>query len=75
MSDEKLIKVYLPGESLWAAVTGVTADGRIKAELRNQSIHGIAWGTAVVLGPNDYDVVEPRGVVEQAQRSVDGFRK
>jgi hypothetical protein len=72
--NEKLIKVHLPGESLWAAVTGKTDDGRTKAELRNRSVHGIPWGTAVTLGIDGYTVVEPREIVEQAQRSVDGVR-
>ncbi len=75
MNDENLIKVQLPGECLWAAVTGTTAGGRIKAVLRNESIHGIPWDTAVVLGRDDYTVVEPEAVVQKAQRSVDAIRK
>ncbi len=75
MSDEELIKVHFPGESLWAAVTGKTEDGRIKAELRNTSIHGIPWGTAVVLGHDGYEIVEPKEVIEQAMQSVESFRQ
>ena len=70
MNEENLIKVHLPGESLWAAVTGTTADGRTKAVLRNESIHGIPWGTAVVLGHDGYTVVEPSAVVQKAEQSV-----
>ena len=72
--SKNLIKVGLPGESLWAEVVGTTDNGRTKAKLRNTSIHGIQWGTEVVLGMDGYTVVYPRTLVEQAQRSVDGMR-
>jgi len=73
-SNGTTIKVHLPGESLWAEVVGITDNGRIKAELRNSSIHGIPWGTEVTLGSDDYEVIYPRAVVEQAQRSVEALR-
>ena len=74
MSAEKLIKVGLPGESLWAEVVGKTDNGRTKAKLRNASLHGATWGTEVVLGADGYTVVYPRALVDKAQRTVDSIR-
>lgn len=65
-----LIKVVLPGEKLWAEVVGETADGRIRAELRNESIHDIAWGTPVELGHDGMTVVAPDHVLRRAEESV-----
>lgn len=75
MNDENLIKVGLPGESLWAEVVGTTGNGRTKAKLRNDSVHGIPWGTEVLLGADGYTVVYPRALVLHAQRSVDAIRR
>jgi len=74
VNDEKLIKVHLPGESLWAEVVGTTDNGRTKAVLRNASVHGIPWGTEVLIGADGYEIVGPPEVLEQAQRSVDAVQ-
>lgn len=73
MRKGDVIKVGLPGESLWAEVVAVKPDG-IHAELRNESIHeGISWGDEVVLGPDDYTIVSPESIVRMAQNTVDSM--
>ena len=67
-----MLKVQLPGESLWAKVVDVGPP--VVAELRNQSIHGIAWGTRVTLDEGAYKIVEPADAVAQAQAGVDAFQ-
>lgn len=70
-----VIKVGLPGESLWAEVVAVKPDG-IHAELRNESVHeGISWGDEVVLGPDDYTIVRPKAIVRAAQDAVDSMNQ
>lgn len=73
--EEGIIKVHFPGESLWAKKVGTTPDGRIIAELRNQSIHGIDWGTRVTLAIDGYEIAEPSELVELARRNVAQARK
>lgn len=69
------IKVHLPGESLWAQVTGRTEDGRTRAQLRNESVHdGIHWGDDVVLASDNYEIEEPAAMVERAEQSCADFR-
>lgn len=60
-----MIKVGLPGESLWAH----EKDGVVKLE--NDSIHGVLkYGDVVKLGEDGYTIVEPKSAVEAAERNV-----
>lgn len=71
--DEETIRVHLPGEAFWAAVVGKTEDGRIRAVLRNQPLtEHLNWGDEVVLGPDNYEIVEPADAVAKirAERNI-----
>jgi hypothetical protein len=70
-----IIKVGLPGESLWAEVTHV---GHVftRAKLRNESIHEeFSFGDLVVIETGGYTVLQPARCVAAAQRSVDSFNR
>ena len=69
-----VIKVHLPGESLWAEVTDIRRR-KVHARLRNESIHAVfSYGDRVVLGPDNYEVVHPAHKVETAQEAVSAWR-
>jgi hypothetical protein len=69
-----MIKVGLPGESLWARVKAVKG-GKISAELRSESIHDeFSWGDLVVLGDDNYTVVDPAERVASVQQAIEDWR-
>lgn len=69
------IKVGLPGESLWAKVTGLGHDG-VVAVLQNEPVHEhFSWGDRVRLGTDNYTVVEPRGKVAAVEKDIAAWRQ
>lgn len=69
------IRVSLPGETMWAEVKEMNRDG-IVAILRNGSIHEeFNFGDEVVLGPDDYTVVEPKAKLESVERALAEWRR
>ena len=77
MSDPNkgMVKIFLPGESLWALPVGKTYDGRLVVKLRNASIHGIPWDTVIILQSDGKTVAEPEYIVELAEDSVRDIRR
>lgn len=74
-AEPTLIKVGLPGESIWAEVVGLNDEGRVVALLRNESVHlGIQWGDPIVLGEDGYTVERPELLVRAAQTGCDAVR-
>ncbi len=70
-----LIKVHLPGESLWAVVTDIRR-GKVHAQLRNESIHEqFSFGDKVVLGPDNYEIVHPAHKVEGVKKAIEEWRR
>jgi len=70
-----MLKVFFPGESLWALPIGKTHEGRIVAKLRNASIHGIPWDTVVILATDERTVAEPEYLIALAEKSVENMRR
>lgn len=69
------IKVGLPGESMWAKVTGIGRHGQLHAVLLNESIHeAFSFGDRVQLGLDGYTVVEPRRKIEAVERDLAEWR-
>lgn len=76
MMNENMVKVGLPGESLWAEVLGTTDAGRIRVALRNESIHdGIHWDDRAVLAADGYTIEEPSEMVRMAEESCERLRR
>lgn len=75
MKPGDMIKVGLPGESLWAKVTGISPNG-IVAVLRNESIHEhFKRGDLVRIGSDKYTVVEPRDKIAAVERDLAAWRR
>lgn len=66
-----MIKVALPGETMWALVTGIGKHGQIHARLRNESVFpSFSYDDEVVLGLDGFTVVGPQAKLSEAQRHV-----
>lgn len=75
MKPGDVIKVGLPGESLNAEIKEMNRNG-IVVILRNESIHeAFKFGDEVVLGPDNYTVVEPKDKLEAVEEALAEWRQ